>query len=139
MDDLTSVSGNSLANGYVGLDSIITLDMVGEPVTGISAALTIDNFLGDSELILEAYDSDMALLDSRSVAELASDSDWSNVISLYYPSPVSRFTFYDELGQNFWIDNVESEVIPEPATILLLGLGLGGVAVSRRRVRRKQA
>ncbi len=132
--DLTGLSGNSLANGFVGGNAVINVEILALPLIFVSAAFDIDSVL-DAELVLEGYDGDGALVASNSVAELALDVAWSNSISLFYPGGLSALRFFTQNPslQLFNIDNFSFEVVPEPATMLLMLAGLGGLAVWRRR------
>ncbi len=131
----TGLSGNSLGNGFVGLDSVINVDIYSLPLTFITVAFDIESFL-DTDLVLEGY-SGGGLVASNTVTDLANDAPWSNSISLSYADGMTALRFYtqDPTQQLFYIDDFTYEVIPEPATFLLILSCLGGVALRRRRRR----
>jgi len=119
VDDSTALSGNSLANGFIGLDSVINLHVSGTPVAALTAWFNIESVF-DSALILEGYDPGGALVASARVPELASDLPWSHSISLTYSGGMSGFQFRDEFGGSlFNIDNVSLTLVPEPSALLL--------------------
>lgn len=93
---------------------------------------------------IEAFDASNQSLWSQTVdlSNYLTWGDWltvnldvDDVSSLAFYSPANRH------GQGFWpaIDNLrinEASVVPEPAGLALLGLGLAGLAASRRKVQR---
>jgi hypothetical protein len=133
VDDSTGRSGSSLANGFVGLDSVINLRVSGTPVAALMAWFNIQSVF-DSAMILEGYDSLGRLVASSRVVELAGDPAWVHSISISAAGGMSWFQFRDEFGGSlFNIDDVSITLVPEPGTLLLALSGLIPLVVWRVR------
>lgn len=143
----TSVSGNSLANGYLDVadwpgdsNSVIYLRSMYRLMTSVSAAFQFEA-TQDTRLILRGYDADDNLLAFTYVIQELGDDPWIHTIALSHPS---GFAYVEFIGcyldcSPFFIDNVEIQfaegngAIAEPVGILLLLPGIGGLVMRRRR------
>lgn len=113
------------ATGPIVIDLASDMERVGAYVTA----------LGD-DIFMEAYNSSDVLLDSVSISSV-DVSLWSTNFIGIAASGISYVTFNSDfiVMDDFKFENGDT-VIPEPASMTLFGLGLGGFVIRRIRKRK---
>lgn len=141
---LTSNSGQfdvTTAAPWGGM-SIIDYDSFGSKLTFSSSVFDVSIFVGDynqdeDPVFLMAYDASNNLVASDSFT-LPWSLTGGDTLSVSSASAIAYVIFYSGNpypGSLYW-DNIEytsSQSVPEPATLLLIGLGLVGLAGAKRK------
>ncbi len=132
LDNKTSALGQSFDLGAVTAgDSLtfvlhnLTLGMDAYSDTSMNVAYDVDGTLGHNRVYSTPYTNESPITDTIPVGTFVSFED------LRFPN--SDFDYDDE---NFVFAIVSSPSVPEPSTFLLLGMGLVGVGIMRRRFKK---
>jgi len=113
------------AEGAVPWDFEISFDTV--PITSASGDFYV--FVGTgADFTITAYDSTYGDRETPIASALVTSQSWNSgtgadTFNLSFGSPVSLLVFSDGGYDDVAIDNLKVTPIPEPGTILLLGLG----------------
>ena len=85
--------------------------------------------------ILEAYDSLGTLLDSETGAANTYSKGGTGLAYLTVSHPGIAYVVMHDQGGYWMIDNISTDAVPEPSSVLMLLGGLSGLAVTLRRRR----
>lgn len=127
---LRTYGSQSVTPGYFQ----ISFDDV--PITSMSGDFHVFVETGGDDFVVRAYDSTYGDRYNPNSSALIAEQSWnfgtgSDVFDIDFSSPVSLLVFSDGGWYDIAIDNLTVTSVPEPATILLLGLG--GILLRRRK------
>jgi len=112
----------------------ISFDTV--PITGMSGDFHVFEATEGADFVVKAYDSSYGNRYAPNSSALVAEQSWdfgtgSGVFDIDFSSSVSLLVCSDDGWYDIAIDNLTVTPIPEPATLLLLGLG--GLFLRRRK------
>jgi len=127
---LRTYGSASLTDGFFQ----ISFDAI--PITSVSGDFHVFVETEGSDFAVKAYDSSYGDRYNPNISALIAEQSWndgtgSGVFDIDFSSPVTLLVFSDSGWYDIAVDNMQVTYVPEPGTILLLGLG--GLLLRRRK------
>ncbi len=136
---VSDLSGNNALNVFGAPapgGGVLRLDFLGGPVAGVSVDVTDATF----PVVIEAYDIGDTLLGESNTGGVASSPVYESLSISLAAADIAYVIIHDS-GYDYFLDNItyhdtpELASVPEPTGLALMGIGLAGIALTRRRKR----